>query len=67
MAQCLKCIRHTGVGKKRPAQILCHNSTQRNTIALTFGRNTTSTTLNSNWYNLVLMLQYTVFWKPLYI
>ena len=59
--------RHTGVGKKRPAQILYHNSNQRNAIALNFGRNTTSTTLNSNWYNLVLMLQCNVFWKPLYI
>ena len=37
--------------KKRPIQVLYHNSALRYVIALDFGRNATIDALNSNWYN----------------
>ena len=47
--------------------ILYYNSALHNTIALNFVRNTTSSAFNSNWYNLVSMLQCSVLWKSFYI
>ena len=58
------------VGKKKILdfiKIIYHNSALCYAIVLNFGRNTTSIALNSNWYNLSSMLQFNVFWKPLYM
>ena len=49
--------------KNGAMQILYHNFALRYDITLNFGRNTTSITLNSKWYNLALMLECKVFWK----
>ena len=38
------------MGKKVPMQILYHNSALHYAVGLNFGKNSTSITLNSNWY-----------------
>ena len=48
---------HRGGLKKGPIQILYYNFALCYSIALNFGRNTTSIAFNSNWYNLALILQ----------
>ena len=54
-------------GKKRPTQVLYHNSALHYAIALNFCRNTNGLSLSSNLYNLASMLLCNVFWKPFHI
>lgn len=55
------------MGKKGLIQILYRNSAVRYAIALNFCRNITIIALNSNRYNLALVLECNVFWKPFHI
>ena len=51
----------TWVGKKMTHSDLNHSSALHYAIAWNFGRNTTSISLNSNWYNLASMIKCNVF------
>ena len=49
--------------RKGPIQTLYDNSALLYVVAFNFVKNTISTALNSNWYNLASMLQCNVIWK----